>query len=104
MSITQPNIDKPDYIDEYLIVGIIIFRNFRINNQHGVVHFLVLGLLLLGLVAAVYLVQNKQIFKSKASSETVTLTDSNGQVLPKDSSGNYTVSSRTVNVHIIVPN
>lgn len=42
---------------------------FKINklNQKGIVHFLVLVIVLLGIVAGVYLVKQTQIFKSKAS-------------------------------------
>ncbi len=82
--------------------------------QKGFTHVLVLIILLLGIAAGVYLVKTSQIFKTKAIGvDPVVLLDntnantysygSSGQILKKDSQGNYVSTSKTVRVHISVP-
>lgn len=41
------------------------------KNQKGIIHFLPLLLLLAGIIAGVYLVQQTQIFKPKATAENI---------------------------------
>lgn len=73
-------------------------------SQSGFAQILVLGALVVGLVVAVYLVQTKQIFRSKASSDVVTLTALGGQPFSsKDEDGNPITTNNTVEVHVRVP-
>lgn len=61
-------------------------------NQRGAVQFLVVLLLLGGIVAGVYLVQQTQIFKPKATSETnITFVDETGNPITETSSADVLV-------------
>lgn len=74
----------------------------KIKNQQGIAHILLVILLLVGLVVGVYLVQTKQIFKSKASAGRITFTSAAGSPLPA-SSGLPVTDSLTVKVTLDPP-
>ncbi|EKD85442.1 MAG: hypothetical protein ACD_38C00030G0012 [uncultured bacterium] len=60
-------------------------------------------ILLIGLIAGVYLVQTRQIFKSKAASEINTaleVTDDSGNALEYQGNGTYKTKSLNVRVGI----
>ncbi len=58
-------------------------------NQKGIVHLILILILVAGLIAGLYLVQNTQIFKPKASNTWVNafeIKDANGNVINCDAS------------------
>lgn len=72
-------------------------------NQRGVVHIALILLLLAGLVASVYLVQQQQIFRPKASGGKVWLIDNSGNNLPQKDGGVYEVPGQEIRIFIHQP-
>lgn len=54
-----------------------------VKNQRGVIHFVLLIILLLGIIAGVYLVQKTQIFRPKAYQTNTAITDLTNQLINK---------------------
>lgn len=70
------------------------------------VQLIVIAILLIGLLIAVYLVQTKQIFKSKAGSDVndvLNVTDSEGNPLQYQGNGVYKTNSLDVQVGVKNP-
>lgn len=72
-------------------------------NRKQILTIITLIILLIGLIASVYLVQTKQIFKSKATADITSglkITEDNGQEVPYLGNNTFEVTSDYINVSI----
>lgn len=77
-------------------------NNLNLTRKE-IVTLIILIIMLIGLGVSVYLVQTKQIFRSRAAADInsgLKLTDDNGQEVPYLGNGTYQTTSDHVNVSI----